>query len=198
MFELYNGHPAVNNEGDSTHISTEELWDELLTKGMKIFGVSSDDAHHFAKIDTMYSNPGRGWVMVRAAQLTSEAITDAMKSGDFYSSNGVILGSCSVADETYQVAVDQQKTMNELASATLFGRRVSQKENGFFIEFIGPNGEILSAVNSTEADFPVTDAYAYIRPKVIYRRKHPQRGMEEFYAWGQPVFTDARKKQPSK
>lgn len=36
MFELYNGHPAVNNFGDEEHDSVEELWDDLLTSGMLI------------------------------------------------------------------------------------------------------------------------------------------------------------------
>ena len=27
FFEVYNGHPMVHNMGDSTHISTEEMWD---------------------------------------------------------------------------------------------------------------------------------------------------------------------------
>jgi len=49
MFELYNGHNDVHNFGNEGHVSTEVMWDDLLTHGMKIYGVSSDDAHHFQK-----------------------------------------------------------------------------------------------------------------------------------------------------
>ena len=35
LFELYNGHPLAHTEGDSTHVSTEAMWDMLLTQGMK-------------------------------------------------------------------------------------------------------------------------------------------------------------------
>jgi hypothetical protein len=31
LFELYNCHPLSNNEGDNSHVSTETMWDELLT-----------------------------------------------------------------------------------------------------------------------------------------------------------------------
>ena len=36
-------------------------------------------------------SPGRGWVWVRAPQLSAESIIAAMESGDFYASTGVKL-----------------------------------------------------------------------------------------------------------
>ena len=191
MYELYNGHPHVNNFGDEQHSTTEDLWDELLTQGMIIYGVSSDDAHHFSKIDTHYSNPGRGWVMVKASELTPGAITEAMIKGDFYASNGVMLRQCSASNGTCHVEIDETKTLRELATE-LRGKRVSENEEGFIIEFVGPKGKILSATRSTEDAFEVDDTYAYVRAKVTFRRIHAKRGIEEFYAWGQPVFTDGR------
>ena len=65
LFKLYNGHPS-NNWGMTNFISVEELWDELLTDGMLICSMSSDDAHHFQDPSLERSNPGRGWVMARA------------------------------------------------------------------------------------------------------------------------------------
>jgi hypothetical protein len=192
MFELYNGHPAVHNFGDEEHISTEKLWDVLLTKGMLIYGVSSDDAHHFATIDTNYSNPGRGWVMVHAAALSADAITHAMIQGDFYSSSGVILKECAVSDGQYIVQIDTEQTKQELALEELHGNRTIKKEVGYLIEFIGPQGTTLSSFNATEARFSIDSTQAYIRVKITCRRMHPVRGMEEYYAWGQPVFNDGR------
>ena len=63
MFELFNGHPSVHNHGDHQHPSTEAIWDYLLTRGMIIYGVSSDDAHAFKpeNIKPSKSNPGRGF-----------------------------------------------------------------------------------------------------------------------------------------
>ena len=91
MFELYNGHPAVRNFGDAHHPSTEQQWDAMLTSGMRVYGVASDDAHQFATWGKARSNPGRGWVMVRAENLCADTITEAMLSGEFYSSSGVQL-----------------------------------------------------------------------------------------------------------
>jgi hypothetical protein len=195
LFELFNGHPRVNNFGDDTHPSTEELWDVLLRKGKLIYGVSSDDAHHFASIDTHYSNPGRGWVMVSAPELTAAAITLAMNRGDFYASNGVILSRCCAARAIYSVEIDLKKTDAELASPELRGKRVIDGKEEFVIEFIGPERTVKSCTNFTKADFTITDSQSYIRPKVTWRRKHPEGGLEEFYAWGQPVFSDGRANQ---
>jgi hypothetical protein len=35
------------NQGDKRHPSTEALWDEVLTAGAMVYGVASDDAHHY-------------------------------------------------------------------------------------------------------------------------------------------------------
>ncbi len=193
LFELFNGHPLVNNTGDDEHGSTEELWDELLTGGMIIYGVSSDDAHHFRELDAQKSNPGRGWVMVRARELTAGAIAEAMINGEFYASSGIMLGQCSVSEGVYHVEVDQEGTARELASQALRGRRAGAGEEGFAIEFIGSGGEVLSVTKSTRASFEVDGASTYVRPRVTFRRMHPDLGGEEFYAWGQPVFTDGRR-----
>jgi len=67
LFELFNGHPLVNNNGDSLHMSTESMWDALLTQGYRIYGVSSDDAHYFENIGPGISNSGKGWVMVNSS-----------------------------------------------------------------------------------------------------------------------------------
>ena len=92
MLELYNGHPLVNNWGAEKHVAVEEKWDSLLTAGMLVLGVSSDDAHYFKTWTKEVSNPGRGWVMVNSkGELTADAITSALAKGKFYASNGVVL-----------------------------------------------------------------------------------------------------------
>ena len=91
LFELYNVHPSVHNFGAPWHPSTEQLWDDLLTQGITIFGVGSDHAHHFIDWSAKKSNPGHGWVMVQAEEPSFPALTHAMTKGDFYSSSGVVL-----------------------------------------------------------------------------------------------------------
>jgi hypothetical protein len=194
MFELFNGHPSVNNHGNAQHASTEEMWDQLLSKGMLMYGVSSDDAHHFQAIAPNKSNPGRGWVMVQAPALEPDALTKAMTRGDFYASNGVFLKTCKKGPDAYMVAVDVEKTQEELASSPdLRGKHVKEGTPGYRIDFIGPGGSRLKTMEATSGRYEVDTSTAYVRAKVTFTREHPETGqLEEYYAWGQPVFTDAR------
>ena len=197
-FELYNGHPAVRNEGDATHPSTEVLWDELLSAGMRIWGVSSDDMHELAKWGPEVSNPGRGWVMVQAEALTPDAITAAMSRGDFYASNGVILSEVRVSENrdgsrTYSVSVDEAATELELKSELLVGKRVDAEASsvGFTIEWIGQGGEVLARERATSSSHVLQKGMPYLRGKVTRTRaaRSGERGdREEFHAWIQPIF----------
>ncbi len=191
MFELYNGHPSVNNFGDDDHVSVEELWDQLLSDGMLIYGVSSDDAHHFQKKGPEHSNPGRGWVMVRAGSLTPDAIAEAMYRGDFYATSGVVLSHAESSRDRIEVRVDEQATEKELSSPYVLGHRVESGEKGYAIQFIGTGGAVLRESAGTEASFPVDGSSSYVRAKVTYTRAG-ENGYERFYAWMQPVFTDGR------
>ena len=94
LFEVYNGHPMVNNAGGSGHPSLEQTWDTLLSRGILLFGLATDDAHEFKKLDDLSSSrPGMGWVMVRAEKLEAKAIVAAIDRGDFYASTGVELAA---------------------------------------------------------------------------------------------------------
>ncbi len=155
MFELYNGHPAVNNFGDADHISVEALWDQLLTDGMLIYGVSSDDAHHFQNLGSERSNPGRGWVMVKSKELTPDAITEAMYRGDFYATSGVMLSVVDVSEHSVSVEVDARETEKTLSSAYVVGHAVDEGRTGYTIKFIGERGTVLETVNGTTAAFSV-------------------------------------------
>ncbi|MHC4997207.1 MAG: CehA/McbA family metallohydrolase [Planctomycetota bacterium] len=192
MFELYNGHPSVNSFGDADHQSVEQLWDQLLTDGMLIYGVSSDDAHHFAKFSARSSNPGRGWVMVRASELTPEAITEAMYHGDFYASSGVVLDEVQISARRYHVHVDPDATATQLKSPYVIGHTVERGQPGYTIQFIGPGGAVLATSRGTGATLEAdTSELAYVRAKITYTRARGDR-YENFYAWTQPVFNDGR------
>ncbi len=79
LLEISNGHPAVNHAGDGRTPSTEEMWDDLLSSGMRVHAVAVDDVHNFRQEFTIHDGaPGRGWVMVRASALTRDGIVDAL------------------------------------------------------------------------------------------------------------------------
>lgn len=57
-------------------------WDDLLARGKLLWGLATDDTH--------WGKPGEGmgWVMVRAPELTTAAIKEALTAGRFYASQG--------------------------------------------------------------------------------------------------------------
>ena len=54
-------------------------------------GLGTDDSHHYHVGGMNRSTSGRGWVCVRAGELTADAMLASMQAGDFYASSGVVL-----------------------------------------------------------------------------------------------------------
>lgn len=57
-------------------------WDGLLDRGIKLWGLATDDTHRYA------DDVGRGWIMVKAPELTEQAIMKALRQGHFYATQG--------------------------------------------------------------------------------------------------------------
>lgn len=188
MFELFNGNLSSNNFGDNKHSSAEDIWDQLLTKGMLIYAVASDDARQFETFANTISNPGRGWVMVHSSKLEADEIVKAMMRGDFYSSTGVFLKANDRHSGTYIIEVDEKKTEEELSQDYIRGNQIEKITEGYKIEFIGANGEILKVIKTTKGNYRIKKSDDYVRAKVTYTRMNQDGGYEEFYAWGQPIF----------
>ncbi|MFN0120225.1 MAG: CehA/McbA family metallohydrolase [Blastocatellia bacterium] len=167
LFEVYNGHPHVNNLGGGGMPGLEEMWDILLTHGKQLYGIAVDDAHHFKRPgDPLASGPGRGWVMVRAEQLTAEAILAALERGDFYASTGVEL-------EDYR-ASQKQITI----------RMKTDENNRYRVQFIGREGKVLRETTASPAVYDIQGNEGYVRARVIESNGR--------MAWTQPVFTGRR------
>lgn len=193
LFELYNGHPQVYNFGNEQHISVEAKWDSLLTSGMLILGVSSDDAHQFQTWGEAISNPGRGWVMVDSkGDLSSDAITQSMARGDFYATNGVMLAEIAHSSDHYAIEIDSSGTMQAMESPYIIGKKEDSGTTGFKLEFFGDGGKLLHTTQEHTVDFPIDYTGSYIRGKVTYTRLLEDGQYESFYAWTQPQFLDER------
>ncbi|MEO7653866.1 MAG: CehA/McbA family metallohydrolase, partial [Bryobacteraceae bacterium] len=117
MFEVYNGHPQVYNLGGGGSESLGQMWDALLSAGRTIYGIAVDDAHHFKIIDKQKSNPGRGWIVVRAAELSTSAVASAIEAGDFYASNGVELSGVKAGKKHLRIV---NKPRGDAKYTTLF------------------------------------------------------------------------------
>jgi hypothetical protein len=110
LLEIANQAVDSANEGDGDHPSTEELWDQALTRGARVFGTATDDAHHYndaaiarGRGETAYVGD-LGFVMVRA-EPTVESLRAAILAGEFYSSTGVLLDRLEMREEGIVVDV---------------------------------------------------------------------------------------------
>jgi len=162
LFEVYNGHPTVNNTGGGGFQSLDEMWDTLLTAGKRMQGIAVDDAHHFKKMGQEFSNPGRGWIQVRADELSAAAITAAIERGDFYASSGVVLNGVQTGGGEYRLDIKERPTEK------------------FTTYFFGPEGKVLHKSYSLTPAYKMTGAEAYVRARV-----DSSFGSS---AWTQPLF----------
>ena len=162
LFELFNGHPQVNNEGGGL-LGLEAAWDTILSRGAQVYGIAVDDAHTFRRPwDATGARPGQGWIHVRAARLATADLLAAIERGDFYASTGVELADIVTTPQHLTV------TVRERAWAR------------YRIVFYGRGGRVLKEVLSSPARYDITGAEGYVRAKVFESSGR--------VAWTQPVF----------
>jgi len=167
LFEVFNGHPQVNNLGGGGSPGTEEIWDDVLSSGLVLYGMAVDDTHNVRSPgDIAKAWPGRGWVMVRAARLAPEDILKALERGEFYASTGVTL-------KDYQA--DQKEIRITIAGV---GR------TKYTVRFIGKGGAVLAETFDNPAVYAFKGDELYVRAKVI--------DSNGLVAWTQPVFPNKR------
>ncbi|MBI5690269.1 MAG: hypothetical protein HZC55_09220 [Verrucomicrobia bacterium] len=209
FFEVYNGHPGVNNEGDATRLSMDAMWDVMLTFRLAelhldlVYGVGVDDSHHYHKIGLGQSNAGRGWVMVRARHLTPEAIVRAMESGDFYASSGVTLADVRRTPEGITVEVKAEPGVTYVTQFIGTRRgfdRTSEEMKPPADEKVPRRmpphrrysrdiGAVLAEVKGTKAEYRLRGDEIYVRAKVVASKPKVNGSVDgEFEtAWVQPV-----------
>jgi hypothetical protein len=125
--------------------------------------------------------PGQAWIMVRAPELTAEAIVAALERGDFYASTGVEL-------EDYQATP---------ASITVTVK--ARPQSVYDVHFIGSGGRILktspvdpgprsSGGDRQQAAAPAVYAIrghgGYVRARIVESNGN--------VAWTQPVMVSGR------
>jgi hypothetical protein len=163
LFEIYNGHPQVNNLGGGGMPGLEAMWDEILSDGIVLYGIAVDDAHNFKTPgDKTKATPGHGWVMVRAANLSPGEILRALEQGDFYASTGVTLRAYSAGGNEIKIEIEEES------------------QSRYTVQFIGRSGKLLKEVTANPAVYAFNGNEFYVRAKVIESNGKA--------AWTQPVF----------
>ena len=210
FFEVYNGHPAVHNNGDGLHPSTDRLWDIALTFRLTqfhlgpLFGLAVDDAHQFHHYSRSNSNPGRGWVMVRAPHLTVDGIIRALEAGDFYASTGVKLRDVQRGARQISVAIEPEAGVTYLTQfiGTRRGFDPTSEPSppppggGLPVSrrYSEDLGVVLAEVAGTTSSYTLRGDEIYVRAKVISSK--PKAGAvsarEKEMAWVQPLVLAGR------
>lgn len=167
LLEIFNGHPLVNNFGGGGWPSMEEVWDHLLTAGKEIYGIAVDDAHHFqGEFAPGRSNPGRGWVVVRAENLAARKIVESLEKGLFYASTGVELDDIKITPTQIEIHIAKHGDFK------------------FHTEFVGVSGKTLLNSETNPAIYQLSGDEQYVRAKVY--------DSGGYVAWVQPVFAKRR------
>ncbi len=182
FFEVYNGHPMVNNYGDSLRPGMEVMWDRIniayrLRNQPLMYGLATDDSHNYHQFGAAYSNAGRGWVMVNSESLQPASLIKALEAGDFYASTGVTLDRVEYQKNVIEVAVHPETGVQ------------------YVIEFIGvkkgeAQGKTIQKTAGPITQLKVTRNYLFVRARITSSKSKPNPFQEGDYemAWTQPVF----------
>ncbi len=171
LLEIWNGQGHINNLGGGDgngdeRPSAEGFWDILLSRGKHIWGVGSDDSHEFKEpgvSDPSGAAPGQAWIMVRAAELSPDAIRSAIERGDFYASTGITLEDYQANTKQIVIKIDSQRS----------GAR-------YRTQFIGRNGQVLQESAGDSTTYSIKGVEDYVRARVTDSNGK--------MAWTQPVF----------
>lgn len=141
-----------------------------------MYGLATDDSHHYHTRGNKWSNAGRGWIMVRSASLTPASLIAAMEAGQFYSTTGVLLKKLEFERQILSIEVEQEAGIRYEIS-------FSGCKKGSSVP------EVFSTVAGTKADFVLTDDILYVRSKITSSKLHnnPIENILHEMAWTQPL-----------
>lgn len=206
FFEIYNGHPEVHNLGDGQRLGTESIWDVVLalrlakTKLGPIYGLAVDDAHRYHTFEPKQSNPGRGWIMVRSAQLKAEDLILALERGEFYATTGVLLADVRRERRRLTVVVDAQPGVTYTIQFFGTPKNVDLTSQPILAQdgrpypttrrYTAEVGMLLRQVEGNSASYEFAGNELYVRAKVV-SSKGKEGGLsldEKESAWTQPLI----------
>ena len=181
FFEVFNGHPAVNNYGDSTRPGMEQMWDEIniayLERGQPlIYGIATDDSHYYHQFGLQFSNSGRGWVMVETTERNPDSIVKAMEAGNFYASTGVTLAEYEVEDGIIDIDIQTEEGITYRSE--LIGVKKGKT-----------TAEVLAIHTGDDIEFRIPDDVLFVRVKITSSKlkENPFQEGDFETAWTQPV-----------
>ena len=137
-------------------------WDDVLGRDRRAWGFAVDDSHHAQRarhpVDT-----AKAWVMVKAPELTREAILQSLRDGLFYSSFGPTIHDISIDGKTVTVHTSPATQIN------FIGQR-----------WAGAKTWAMTTPAITTATYQLTGREQYLRIEC--------RDIEGRWAWSNPMF----------
>ncbi|MGV3531896.1 MAG: histidinol-phosphatase [Chthoniobacteraceae bacterium] len=209
FFEVYNGHPTVHNEGDEQHASTDRVWDIILSERLRngksgVFGLATDDSHHYHNEPKKMSRTGRGWIVVRAAKLDVTALVAAIEAGDFYASSGVTLTDVKAEKDrlSLEIAAEPGVTYTTEFIGTRKGYDTKSEP------VLGPDGQplrvtrryspeigtVLARTDDLKPTYQLKGDELYVRARITSSKAKPpiHEIAEVEQAWTQPLIASPR------
>lgn len=209
LIEILNPWDGALFCGNALHPCHERLWDIAntlrLVRGRDVlYGTATDDAHDYSHMSPTNANLIQGWVMVRAKELSEKAILRALREGDFYFTNGVLLekleydaaaGELRVsarAEPGVRYVVEFYGTLEgcDLSSAPVACRDPDGRPGRASRKYSPEIGKRLARVEGPTATYRLTGREMFVRAVVRSDRKMlvpPQDEMEYETAYTQPV-----------
>lgn len=155
--EIYNGFKAVRDEeADAT-----ALWDALLSRGLRLWGLANDDAHLLPGQPEAAPFTAYNWVL--ASEATASGFLDALHRGSFYGSSGLVFERLAVVGQDHIVV-----RCSGAARLRFFG-----------------NGRLLQDVSGPAATYVVQGTEAYVR---VEAEAETIEGRPRLVAWSQPFY----------
>lgn len=209
FMEVYNGHPGTHPWGRAPDGMPpyEEHWDIIQSTRLNgdpqtplLFGVATDDSHDYHRWGLGRVNPGRGWVMVYAEELSADALMRAMQAGLFYSTTGVLLDKVEKTDKELRITIAAQDGVKY--RTVFYGTRAGfDTSSSPRVDFEGKPlprstkkyssevGAVLLETTDNPAIYPFKGDELYVRARV-YSDKSQENPIAEGdfeTAWVQPV-----------
>lgn len=206
FFEVYNGHPGVNHNGDANRPSIERMWDIINTLRLDkfdvlpLYGLAVDDSHNYHG-KPGGSNPGRGWVCVHAESLNEGDLIRAMYDGNFYSSSGVELANVEFNPDTRTLELEILPQEGVTYETKFIGTRKGYDESSEPRKnadgtplpstrvYSKDIGEVLKTSDSLQPRYQLQGDEIFVRAVITSTADHadPSFKGQKKQAWTQPV-----------
>ena len=166
LFEVHNAAPDCNTFAAGGRPGTDEIWNEALNFGLKLYGVGSDDAHHYLpeKFHAQHATAhgGECSTYVQCRTLTVVSVLDALETGKCVASSGAYPVKIGVVGRKYVVEIDDP-----------------YQGFTFTTEFIGPEG-VLARADGRKVSYSLTRQPQWVRARIFCSSGR--------YMWTQPVW----------